>query len=175
MEITVEKLTLAILIFLTGWQVLKSVLRFIAPKTATTADDRLLSLMEGAEKKATELEESQWVKDNGPAFWAQVEALSKTQIPQLKGVGKLAYFLGLAHQAYTDAKGKGLGAGSAKQLETLAAGLSASAKISLPGAQSIPFPSSPKPSTIPSLPAASGSELDPDPTTRLDDTPANGG
>lgn len=137
MEITVEKLTLAIVVFLTGWQILKSVLRFVAPKTETTVDDKVLAFMESAEKKAVEAEESQWVKDNGPAFWAQVEALSKTEIPQLKNVGKLAYYLGLAHQAYVGAKGKGLSAPALKQLETLAGGLSAQAKLPLPGNPSL--------------------------------------
>ena len=88
--------------------------------------------MEATEKRAVEVEESQWVKDNGPAFWAQVEALSKTEIPALKGVGKFAYFLGLAHQAYTAVKGKGLSLAGVKHLEILASGLSASQKIGNP-------------------------------------------
>ena len=129
MEITVQNLTLAFTAFLTLWQVGKSALRMIAPLTSTTADDRALSALEAAESRAAQLEENEWVKAYGPGFWAQVEAIGKTEIPALKGVGKLAYYLGLAHQAWTAAHNTGLSAAGVKQLEQIAAGLSASAKV----------------------------------------------
>lgn len=133
MEINVQHLTLAITLFLTLWQVGKSILRVVAPMTKDIeADDKALAAMESAEAKLKQVEENEWVRSYGPGFWAQVEAVSKTDIPALKGVGKLAYYLGLAHQAWIAAHNTGLSASGVKQLEQIAAGMSASAKVSVP-------------------------------------------
>jgi hypothetical protein len=133
-HVSQENITLAITIFIALWQVGKSVLRTVSPTTQNTLDDRILGFMESAEKKASALEESAWVKENGPSFWAQVEALSKTQIQALKGPAKLAQFLGLLHSAYVEATGKGLTLGGTRQAQVIAAGLSSAAKIGNPPA-----------------------------------------
>ncbi len=138
MEINIQSLTLALTLFLTLWQIGKSALRVIAPMTKTAADDQALAAMESAEAQAKKIEENEWVKSYGPGFWAQVEAVSKTEIPALKGVGKLAYYLGLAHQAWIAAHGSGLSASAVKQLEQIAAGMSASAKVASANPQPAP-------------------------------------
>jgi len=126
-----DNISLALMAFLTVWQVGKSILRFVAPRTDSKVDDSLVAAMDSAERKLVQVEESEWVRENGPAFWAQVEAISETEIPALKGVGKLAYYLGIAHQAYVAMRGKGLSPAGVKQLEIMAAGLSASQKVGI--------------------------------------------
>ncbi len=129
---TKENLTLFITLFIAAWQVGKSILRTVAGSTTTSADDKLLELMDQMERKVGVVAESQWLKDNGPAFWAQVEALSKTTIPALKGAGKLCYFLGMLHNAYVEATGKGISLAGTAQAKNIAAGLSAGAKLGNP-------------------------------------------
>lgn len=130
---TAQNMTLFLTAFLTLWQMGKSALRTIAPlTTGTTADDKALAAMESAEKKLEQIEQNEWVKAYGPGFWLQVEALSKTQIPALKGVSKLALFLGMAHQAWAASHQTGLGAGSVTQLEHMAASMSAEEKLANP-------------------------------------------
>ena len=128
--ITADRLTVAFTAFLIVWQVGKSALRFFAPRTGTTADDAALAWMESAEQKVQAVEESQWIKSYAPAFWAQVEALSmNTKLPS---AAKAALYLKMAHDAYIAAKGKTLSVESVKTLETLAAGMSATAKLPNP-------------------------------------------
>ena len=127
--LTPANVTMLFTVFLTIWQVGKSILRVIAGKTETKYDDNALSIMESAESRLKAIDESEWVKTYAPAFWAQVEAISTTQVPALKGAGKLCYFLGMAHKAYVEATGKALSGSGAKALELVAGGLSAQAKI----------------------------------------------
>lgn len=129
---TKENITLAITVFIAVWQVGKSILRTVAGSTKSTADDSVLAFMDAAEARLAGLAESQWLKDHGPGIWAQVEALSRTTIPALKGVGKLAYFLGMVHDAYVQATGVGLTSAGTAVAKSLAAGLSAQDKIGNP-------------------------------------------
>jgi hypothetical protein len=132
--LTKENTTLAITVFIALWQVGKSVLRTVAGSTKSTTDDSVLAFMDAAEKKLAGVEESQWLKDHGPGIWAQVEALSRTTVPALKGVGKLAYFLGMVHDAYVSATGTGLTSAGTAVAKSLAAGLSAQEKLGNPPA-----------------------------------------
>jgi len=124
----IDLMILAILIGLALFEVGKSVFRYIAGKTSNTYDDKIIAFIDSVEGKLHGITESEWVIANAPKFWAFVENLSKTNVPTLKGVQKLATAFTIAHAAYDAAKGKTLSADGLKLLETELAKRSAADK-----------------------------------------------
>lgn len=121
-------LTLLVTLFIALWQVSKSVLRWLAPRTKTTVDDSVLAFM----GKAEAMEECDWVRDMAPGFFAQAESLGKKG--ELgSGIGKLAYYVLVARDAYQAAKGKPISAAGEILLKQYAGKLAAQQKL-LPGA-----------------------------------------
>lgn len=127
--LTKENLTLALMVLMIAWEIAKQILRWVAPRTETKIDDNVLAAMTSAQANWDKVQENQWIREYGPGFWAQVEALSLNT--GLKGFAKLCYFLTMAHKAYAEAHQKALSLQGVKSLELLASSMSATAKLPL--------------------------------------------
>ena len=80
--------------------------------------------------KAEKIGEAQWIRDMAPHFWSVIEATHPSATG--KGVAKLAHFLLLARDAYAKASKTPLSIAGEEKLKTIAAGLSAGAKLNPP-------------------------------------------
>lgn len=111
---TTDNVTLALVVLM----VLERILRAVAPRTETKIDDRILAGFDDARD---------WAEDMAPHLWAIVEALAaQGAIPKAQ---KAALFGMQLKETYHKATGKLLPDGAVAQAETVAAGLSASDKL----------------------------------------------
>jgi hypothetical protein len=111
---TTDNLTLALVVLMT----LERIIRALAPKTATTLDDKFIGGLDDARG---------WAADMAPHLWAVVETLAMSgAIPKAQ---KTALFALKIREAYQKATGKLLSDGAVITAETVAAGLSAADKL----------------------------------------------
>ena len=126
-----DMLILGILVFLAIWQVGKSVLRYMAPRTDTSLDDKLSALIDRLEGKTKQVSESDFVREFSPKIWAGIESMSRIDASGagvLSGMQKLAAALVTIHNAWIAASGKTLSGDGIKLFEAEMARLSQEAK-----------------------------------------------
>lgn len=112
--LTVQNITT----FLTIILVLDRILRAIAPATSTKIDDQAIETIDKARA---------WAQDNSPHFWAVIEQLA--QVGAIPKVQKAAEFMTRLRAAYIEATGKPMPQTAVLEAQTVAAGLSAAAKL----------------------------------------------
>ncbi len=128
----VNIISLAILMFLGGWELIKILLNTFAQDSKNKYDDKLLALMLKLESKVENVSESDWVKQYAPKVWQIIEQLAATKAPALRGTSKLASGLVVAKEAYEAATQKSLSNDGIKMLETELAKISKEAKSGTP-------------------------------------------
>jgi len=128
----VNIISLGILIFLCGWELIKILLNTFAKNSKNKYDDKLLALMLKLESKVENVSESDWVKQYAPKVWQIIEQLAATKAPALRGTSKLASGLVVAKEAYEAATQKSLSNDGIKMLETELAKISKEAKSGTP-------------------------------------------
>jgi len=97
---------------------LEKIVRAVAPLTATTADDKALAAIDSARA---------WSLQQAPHIWAVIEQLAA--IGAIPKAQKAAEFLLRLKAAYTAAVGKAIPEAALAEAQTVAAGLSADAKL----------------------------------------------
>ena len=103
-----------------GWLV--AFLQWVAPRTATTADDEIVAVVEKARA---------WAFSMAPHFWSVVEWGAKTGgLPA--GTTKATEFLLALRRAYQEQHGHDMPVEAQRVAETVAAGMSAAAKLPSP-------------------------------------------
>ncbi len=98
--------------------VLDRILRAIAQMTSTKVDDQAIETIDKARS---------WAQNNAPHFWAVIEQLS--QVGAIPKAQKAAEFMLRLRAAYVEATGKTLPQAASLEAQTVAAGLSAAAKL----------------------------------------------
>jgi hypothetical protein len=88
--LTTERVTLALVVL--GY--LLAALRWLAPRTATTVDDRAVAAIDAAEA---------WAERWAPTFWGIVERAAKDgRLPSVQKAAKFAELVRLAYRAQHD-------------------------------------------------------------------------
>jgi len=98
--------------------VIERIIRTVAPLTATTADDKAVAAIDSARA---------WSLQQAPHIWAVVEQMAA--IGAIPKAQKAAEFLLRLKAAYAAAVGTALPAAAIAEAQTVAAGLSAGAKL----------------------------------------------
>lgn len=124
-----QTLTMILVVLL----VLERIIRAVAPMTATTVDDQAVAMIDQARS---------WSLQQAPHIWAIVEQLASVgSIPKIQ---KSAEFLLRLKAAYAAATGKMLPEAAAAEAQTVAAGLSAGAKLPIQSVSEV-IPANPQP------------------------------
>lgn len=113
----INLISLAILLFLGAWELIKILLRTFAPDSKNKIDDKVLVLINKIDAKISGVTESEWVKKNASKIWLIIEQLANTKATSLKGVAKLATALTVAKTAYAESQDKSLTEDGIKMLE----------------------------------------------------------
>ena len=116
--------------------VLEKVIRAVAPTTATKADDQAVAAIDSARA---------WSLQQAPHIWAVVEQAAA--IGAIPKVQKAAEFLIRLKSAYAAAVGKSLPEAALAEAQTVAAGLSAGAKLPIQSVAEV-VPVNPQPAPV---------------------------